>query len=140
MTSEPLNPDQWAKLVDAWIARYELIEKQGDQSPDGEALFWAYEEFDALCRRQPEVAWPLILEVLVRTENEFVLENLAAGPLETLLACHGSQMIARVEARAKEDRRFKWLLAGVWQNLIPDAVWDRVQRSLDDAPPTDSSS
>jgi hypothetical protein len=116
-------------LVDAWIRRYELVEKDGADAPEAKALFWAYEEVDDICGGDPERALKLITNILASTQNEYVLANLAAGPLETLLARHGKQLIANVEQLAETDPRFRSLLQGVWQNRIDDQTWGRVLKA-----------
>jgi hypothetical protein len=53
---------------------------------------------------------------------------LAAGPLEDLLAYHGSEFIDRVETEARRNPRFRDLLGGVWRNTITDDIWARVEK------------
>jgi len=60
-------------------------------------------------------------------EPNNLLGNLAAGPLEDLLAYHGSEMIDELELLARRNPDFSYLLGGVWQNLMSDDVWKRVQ-------------
>jgi hypothetical protein len=54
--------------------------------------------------------------------------NLAAGPLEDLLSRHGAAIIDTVELEARQRKKFRELLSGVWRNVIADEVWDRVLR------------
>ena len=56
---------------------------------------------------------------------------LSAGPLEDLLAYHGHLIIDRVEAEARRKPLFAKLLGGVWQNIMPDDIWTRVQAVWD---------
>ena len=81
--------------------------------------------FDA-CTDEPEAAWAAVLEILGRPLSDEQTANLAAGPLETLLAWHGPQVIDRVEDQARVDPRFRHLLGGVWRHGMSDGVWDRV--------------
>jgi hypothetical protein len=71
--------------------------------------------------------WLFILTTYRRNISERVISVLAAGPLEDLLARHGSIFIARVEELARQDQKFNFLLGGVWQNTMADEVWMRVQ-------------
>jgi hypothetical protein len=116
-------------LVESWIKRYELIESQGKDSKEAKTLFWAFDELDDICRNAPEDALTLINRILASTQNEFVLANLAAGPLETLLGKHGQKIILEVERYAKADARFRELLGSVWQNLMDDQTWGRVLKA-----------
>jgi hypothetical protein len=85
------------------------------------------EQLDKLCRKQPELCWEIIVEILHTPHHESVDWNLAAGPLEDLLAWHGAKFIDRVEERAQSDPKFKELLGGVWQNATPRELWARVE-------------
>lgn len=118
-------------LIKTWISRYLIIEEKGDKSEEAESLYWAFEQLDDLCWKKPYVAWNIILEILRGTKNEFVLDNLAAGPLESLLARHGSKFIAQVELEANSNRDFRKLLAGVWENQMPKELWEKIQQLLE---------
>jgi hypothetical protein len=128
MTNE--NQFETERLVDGWI-RYSGSTRL---NPAIEPDYWAWEALDKLCSRSPEVAWTVILRILNSTDHEFVLENLAAGPLETLLARHGRKFIGLIEERAEADLRFRWLLAGIWKNSIPDDLWSRLQAAVNEVP------
>ena len=88
----------------------------------------AFLDFDWLVEDDPEQAWATILQVVPQTDSSRVLGQLAAGPLEDLLSRHGELFIDRVEALARTDSRFAFLLGGVWQFKMTDAIWDRVTR------------
>ena len=109
-----------------------------NKSPD-DVQERAWVLYDA-ARREPMVAWAAIKSVIGRysevelfgsddTEAKRLLANIAAGPLEGLLAEHGSGIIAIVEAEARRDRRMFWTLGCVWRNGMSDDVWARVQRA-----------
>jgi Family of unknown function (DUF6869) len=120
------------QLIEAWIKRYEIIGKYGPNADRAKELFWAFEEVDSACMHMPEHGLQLINYILASTKNEFVLTNLAAGPLETLLARHGKSVINELERCAKRDARFRALLRGVWQNQIDDQTWARVLKAAKD--------
>jgi hypothetical protein len=84
-----------------------------------------------MCRTDPKGAWRFILGVLAADRSDRVMENLAAGPLEDLLARHPYVIIRMVEAEAKTNSHFARLLGGVWQNKLPEDVWQRVQAVWD---------
>ncbi|MGV3774259.1 MAG: DUF6869 domain-containing protein [Verrucomicrobiales bacterium] len=52
---------------------------------------------------------------------------LAAGPVESLLSCHGAALIERVETMAKANPTFNYLLGGVWQGSMPKQIWRRIE-------------
>lgn len=99
-----------------------------------------------LVQDDPPAAWQAIKLVVERyaegdlysksrNEAQAIVGNTAAGPLENLLAAHGPQFIELVEVAARQDRRFKWALACVWQNSMTDEVWSRVQKAAGDLAP-----
>lgn len=115
-------------LVSTWIKRCQIIETEGDESPSAQNCFWAYEKLDDICWNDPKMALKIILEIVNETNAEFVLDNLAAGPLESLLARHGDKVIYLVESEAQKNSKFRELIQGVWRNTISDDVWIRLKK------------
>jgi len=113
-----------AEIVDAWIAG-ESVEHG---SPEYETNWWAISEVsDWSLERNGDLLWRFILATYQRELPDKVVAVLAAGPVEDLLAKQGSDFIDRVEALARHDSRFNYLLGGVWRNTMSDDVWQRVQ-------------
>lgn len=94
----------------------------------GDEKFWAVATLIAAARNEPDLCWVAILRLLSRAETDLQLSNIAAGPLEDLLVQHGHEFISRVERQSVTDPRFRELVSGVWQNAIPEEIWQRVQR------------
>ncbi|MGE5523879.1 MAG: DUF6869 domain-containing protein [Rhodospirillaceae bacterium] len=114
------------ELADEWIAYWRHHAETG-KFPDSDVSC----EVDRLARDQPETAWEVILAILSRLgsdASDTLVQVLAAGPLEDLLAEHGESFIDRVERKSRVDARFRFLLGGVWQNAMARDVWQRVQR------------
>src|ERR1700688_1979514 len=103
-------------LVETWIKLQVSTQKCGVNSPETDALFWAHKKLDSICRKDANLALSLIRKIQELTDDDFVLENLAAGPLEDLLVRHGREIITEIEAIAKADTKFRLLLQMVWQN------------------------
>ena len=115
-----------AVIASEWISYWAKSEEERAAVVDDESYI-----VNELAREQPELCWEVILEILRSIKPDpktTTFQVLAAGPLEDLLASHGNAFIARVESRAEDDPNFKLLLGGVWQNTMPQGVWDRVQR------------
>lgn len=89
-------------------------------------LFWAWEELESMVLRAPECAWLQILDIATATDDQKILSNLAAGPLEDLLGFHGPAFIDRIEVSARRNPKFARLVAGVWRNSMSDSLWQRV--------------
>lgn len=117
-----VNELERERLILAWIALHEVEQDSADHKRN----FWAFDKIWDLSRKNPQLCWEIILEILGHDIGDRVLSNLAAGPLEDLLVKHGPAFIDRVEAQAREDERFRTLLGGVWQNEMSDEVWQRL--------------
>jgi hypothetical protein len=121
--------------AEAWIELTGFRERFDDAPDDLFERGWRLnDEVD----RNPSFAWEVIKNIVARYEErdlfceadndtKQVLCNLAAGPLEGLLARHGKDYISALETEARRDRRFRWTLGGVWQSSISDDVWARIQ-------------
>lgn len=92
---------------------------------------WVLCKISDILDDKPEILWEIILKILAKKPENSVLEVLAAGPLEELLAKYGYEYIARVEAETMKNREFKHLLGGVWKNDMEDEIWARVQNVWD---------
>lgn len=127
------------ELARAWIRRFSqdrtrvlLVDSADSQARDGQRIDtetkWAFDELERLVAEDPPHAWAVILCLLnLANDDETALANLAAGPLETLLARHGRMLIERVETAAKSNPQFRELLGGIWRNAIEEPVWERIQ-------------
>ena len=112
------------RVVDAWIAGHQA---EGG-TPEHERNWWAVSQvMDWHVDGEADLLWAFILVAYKRNISDRVVSVLAAGPLEDLLAKHGPIFIERVEQLARQDPTFNSLLGGVWQNTMPDEVWERVK-------------
>lgn len=75
-----------------------------------------------------DVQWRFILIAVSLAESDEELAHIAAGPIEHLLGWHGETFIDVVEKEATSNAKFARALTGVWQYMMPDEVWSRVQR------------
>lgn len=112
-------------LAGAWVALH-YAKKDSEAYVDN---FWAYASLEELRDKDLERYWRVVNKIKGMDDSDFMLSNLAAGPLEDLLVNAGSIFIDRIEACAKEDKRFKAMLSMVWKNDIPDDIWARVERA-----------
>ena len=129
------NQEPFDELVQNWILFYEKSQTaNASDDPGSWPEFSACEDFYRISRTKANLALTLIQSVLEQSDNEYVLENLAAGPLEILLSKNGTEIIKSVQELAKKNDRFKWLLAGVWQNSMETNIWERVQIASQDTP------
>jgi len=112
------------EVAKAWVEMwgYEVDDPQRDQYD------WVSDYEYVAVYKNPELAIDLVIAILRLNPDNLIKEVLAAGPLEQVLAEHGPSIIARVESEAKKDLQFANLLGGVWQNKMPDEIWERVQK------------
>jgi hypothetical protein len=112
------------ELVTAYLAHARSASSGNSDS----GLDWATDEVEALVRRDPDSAWPLMLEMIRLADNDQVLAYIAAGPLENLVVLHGPHVIDRIEAWAAADGKFRRALTGVWvEGFVPDDIKRRLE-------------
>ena len=112
------------RVVDAWIEGQDA----GKGADEHKSNWWAIEQFmDWALHGEADLLWTFVLSTYNRNISDRVVSVLAAGPLEDLLAKHGPEFIERVEQLARQDKKFNFLLGGVWRNSMSEDVWKRVQ-------------
>lgn len=121
-----MNESSKNDLVSAWIQ----LQRLPQDSSEASSLMWAAEDFNLMSITSPDECWQIILMVIEQTDDDWVLTNLAAGPLENLLAMHSDQAIEWIEGEVKKNSRLRDILDGVWKNLIPDDVWSRLTKLM----------
>ena len=118
-----MNIGEIRRLAESWVKLHHLPE----EAPERDVHFWAFAQLNALVRDEPELAWQVAEAIRQLDISDQILANLAAGPIEDLLALHGEEFIDRVEALAQQDAVFKKMLGAVWRNDISDSVWRRLR-------------
>ena len=64
---------------------------------------------------------------MLKTTNKKILEALAAGPLEDLLAEHGQLIFPELETYIEANPEFKECLSNVWKNDMSNKLYSRIQ-------------
>lgn len=122
--------DDLERLVVGYLA---LARARSDSQK--ECSWWAWEAMKEMLWHDPEAAWPVILRLVARAEDDETLAYVAAGPLEDLLADHGAAFIERVEVEAARDSRFRRALTGVWgRNRMGEDVIRRLDALIEGEP------
>jgi hypothetical protein len=132
MTTEHIAGDH-GKLINGWIKHAEHGVRSGGQVSD--ETFWAHEMMSKMCQLDPEAAWEVIQRIVERVDDEAILAFVGSGPLEDLLAQHGSEFVDRVISKIESDKKFAEVASSVWQNVIAADVWMRLQNALGQTPP-----
>jgi hypothetical protein len=107
-------------LVADWI-RYHAERRKGT-----DPLFAAWNEATDIVLRDPEEGWALALALIEAAPDDWVLCNVAAGPLEDLLKKFHGVLIERAEVQARRDPKFRRCLTGVWG--LPPSVQERLRQ------------
>ena len=107
-------------LVADWI-RY-----HAERRPATDPLFAAWNQVTDIVLRDPDEGWSLVLALVEAAPDDWVLCNVAAGPLEDLLKKFSAVLIDRVEIEARRDPKFRRSLTGVWG--LPPSVQERLRK------------
>lgn len=113
-------------IAQRWIEFFSVPAKQRREEIARDDSWWV------LPQDEPELCYAAILQVielLPSDPSNRVLQAIAAGPTEDLLAKHGATFITRIEAEARRNPPFNLLLGGVWRSSMTQDVWERVQAS-----------
>lgn len=105
------------KLIQTWI------QFQRTQSPD---LEWANDDFIDLANEDPETAWECIVGVTELEASDDIVAGLAEGPMEDLLAEHGTKFIGRIEDILSNNLVFARLIKQVWIDEMPVGVKSKI--------------
>jgi Family of unknown function (DUF6869) len=128
------GPSGNERLIDSWIRFYQDAMSRGGDLKENDENYWASKILDNLIRIDPESGWEIIEQIVAKTQDHAVLACIGSGPLENLLAKHGRDFVDRVVQKIREDARFAEVAASVWQNVISDDVWLRLQEALGQRP------
>jgi hypothetical protein len=115
-----------AEIIDL-AQRWIKLQRVPQDSPEAKELMRAAVQVNMLALRQPQECWTVVMKVFNETDDEWVLTNLAAGPLESLVARHADKIIPLLESEASKNERFRDMLSSVWKNLMPEDAWRRLQ-------------
>ena len=111
----------------------DLAKKWIEQQRNDDGENWAIQRVMQLCDpiSDPDLAWPIVLRLVELSPDDSLLGDVAAGPLEDLLCGHGTDVIERVEAQAKLDRKFRRCLSGVWGwSSMSESMQARVRNAV----------
>lgn len=115
-------------FINEWIKHQ--IETLDDEDSE---LHWTDNYLiDLMLKREVSELWEFVMRTYRRNLTQEVIDILSAGPLEDILAAKGDEYIGRVEVLAVNDKKFRYLLGGVWQNSMSDEVWSKVRAAREE--------
>jgi hypothetical protein len=119
------------RLIDAYF-KHETAMEQGIKD---DPYFWAVEAVWKLSDRDPEGTWTLLLEMLRRANEDYIIFSIAAGPLENFIVRHGWPFLDRIEAEARTNAKFRRALVGVWgENRMSEELVHRLRALVEGEP------
>ena len=117
-----------SELADKYVTYSSLDEDKKEQHLYEESIFILQE----MVNNEPETAGNVIVEIIKRTDNKWVLTLLGCGELESLLGRHFDQFIDRSEKEARGDKKFAFVVSCVWQNRMSDEQYARLDRLVEE--------
>jgi hypothetical protein len=126
-----MDQDKKNKIAESWIR----LHNSKQDSTEYENEFWSFETIDELIHQEPNDALEVILAIAELCNNEKILANLGAGPIEDLMLYFGPEFIDRVEVEAKKNLKFKRALKSVWLDPEETSVWQRLNKITKNEPP-----
>lgn len=131
----PCRDENGVIALDKIAQAYLATSKNRINSKEHAENEWAWRCIHDLVRDNPELAFEFVLITLDYFTEDKDIAYLAAGPIEDLVTGHGPLLIDRIETAARQDRRFRYLLSGIWgRNHTDTEMWKRIQKFLKNGP------
>ena len=110
-------------LVDNWI-KFQSLPRDSEEA---ELFEWAEEEAALLSITSPDDGWQFIVEVLEKNQDEWILMNIAAGPLDNLLSFFPNKTMFLMRKDVPGNAKLERALRRIWKSLIPDTIWGELR-------------
>lgn len=131
----PCRGEDGVVALDKIARAYLVISQSSMKSAKYVESEWVCDCVYELVYEHPNIAFDFVLTALDYFSEDRDIAFLAAGPLEDLVTKHGPLLIERIETAARQDRRFRYLLSGIWGKDHTDPeVWRRIQKFLKNGP------
>jgi hypothetical protein len=110
-------------LAMGWIEEHSSPNKDLPQS-DRILEYWNI--LEDMIFHNNKFAFDVIIKIIEITSDEYIIYNVAAGPLESFIVKCDEISLSIIEQEAIKNTKFAFALRGVWQNLTPDHVWAKI--------------
>lgn len=117
----------------AYLAAGDEDTPPSEHHPDA----WTFALFDALIRDHPALGLAATRAALAACPHSEAVADVAAGPLEDLIAAHGAALIDEIERLADRAPRFAYALTGVWRRDTAPLLWARIEAARRGVPALD---
>jgi hypothetical protein len=115
-----LDDDDWSNFARDWVHQLRDGQREGERD-------WGESVTMMNFTARPEHQWKFILAAVGHATTDDELGHIAAGLIEHLLGWHGEKYISAFEKQAASDPKFAKTITGVWNYMMTDDVWNRVQ-------------
>lgn len=122
-----IGPNEISIYAQAYIERYEkmVLDDKNGRYLKNDTNIWIEDVMFDLVEYAPEKAFLVIDKVLLQTDNDTVLCNLAAGPLESLLMGYEEKIMPQVECRVKNSSKFRGLFSWMYP-VTSEELWEKI--------------
>jgi len=115
----------------AWTARSDpkslLQQDFEDLAGRAAGADWGVQALLEILCEEPIRALQIVFLIARLTDDDWLLCNLGAGPIESLLANDGTLLDA-IAVEVETSPHLRVALASVWQNEMSEAAWRTLQR------------
>ncbi|HWE98595.1 MAG TPA: hypothetical protein VG248_02255 [Caulobacteraceae bacterium] len=131
LTIDTSRPD--AEVAAAWIECTARSNPEGAPSRESDTQHfdldddWGAQALLEIVCEEPDRALEITFLIARMTDDSWLLCNLGAGPIESLLA-HDGTLLDAVAIEAQNSPNLKVALGSAWQNAMSEATWQAVQR------------
>ena len=112
-------------IAKSWLSYY----KTGDKK-----FLWATEYLLELTQENPKRSWIIIILIINLIESmtdnswkDFIISNLAAGPMEELLSNYGEIIIPLLEEGCKKNNELIKLLNMCYKHNMNNIIWGKIK-------------
>ncbi|WP_300578261.1 DUF6869 domain-containing protein [Phenylobacterium sp.] len=119
------------EIADAWIDHTYRYRPAGERSAahDDDPAWWAIDVVMDLQSSDPMRALEIAFAIARKSTDEWVLENLGAGPLETLLR-DDPTLLDAIQIEAASSAGLLEALRSVWSSSMPDETRAALHRLI----------
>ena len=111
------------EVASSWVA----IQTIDEGTPEYAAHEAALRQLGKLIARDPVQAWHVAESVYEANQsNDWILENLGAGPVETLLRMHGEVILPFLTFYLSANPGFSKVIKHVWAHSLPTEISERL--------------
>jgi hypothetical protein len=120
-----LNKDKLEELITSWL----VVAESKVDSAEFNKNVWAVDALGELSMNDPAAFWRFIVEAYRTSMSSQVEAFSAASVLEVFVRKFGAEYISQIEKLAIADKKFAYLLGGIWKDpeTVDSEVWSKIE-------------